>query len=522
MRCHLHFITDRAEEKLTFDLQPELAKRLGYSARAGQSAVERFMKRYFLVAKEVGALTRILCARLETDHAKNAPRGLQRFWPAARAATAPVEPGFHIDGGRLCIDAPEVFDAPANLLRLFAIAVQRDLDIHPMALSEAARRARRMHPAWRDNAEARAAFLAVATSPRNPAGALRLMNEAGVLGKFVPEFGRVVGQMQFNMYHHYTVDEHTLQAIEAMSEIEQGRHQDSHPLASEIFAKIINRQALYLAMLLHDTGKGDGDQQIEGEISARAACARLGLPQEEIDLVGWLVGKHLLMSELAQKRDISDPRTVAQLTNAVGSVERLRLLLVLTVADIRTVGPGLWNDWKGQLLRDLYRLTEASLHGGRSDEEGVRLHLAELAAQSKHKLSADLGAAAEALSPGWFESFEDGYWLNHDSDALAWHAREMSQVRVGATPYVATRVRASQGITEVLIYADDHRGLFANRRDLRRRRRYRRRPRAHDHGRRRVRRVFGANHAFKAVRRRRPGCAGQPRRTLAARRHRGS
>ena len=178
--------------------------------------------------------------------------------------------------------------------------------------------------------------------------------------------------MQFNMYHHYTVDEHTLQAIDAMSEIEHGRHARQHPLSSEIFAKIINRRALYLAMLLHDTGKGDGDQQVEGEKSARAACERLGLPQEEVDLVGWLVRHHLEMSDVAQKRDISDPRTIAQFAKLVGTVERLRLLLVLTVADIRAVGPSVWNDWKGQLLRDLYRLTEATLHGGRSDEESVR------------------------------------------------------------------------------------------------------------------------------------------------------
>jgi [protein-PII] uridylyltransferase len=463
VRCHLHFVAGRAEEKLTFDLQPELAKRMGYNARAGQSAVERFMKRYFLVAKEVGALTRILCAKLETDNAKTAPRGLQRFWPAPRLQATPVAPGFHVDGGRLCIDGPTVFDAPSNLMALFSTAEARDLDIHPAALHEAARRVRRVLPAWRDNAEARAAFLAVATSPRNPGGALRLMNEAGVLGKFVPEFGRVVGQMQFNMYHHYTVDEHTLQAVEAMSEIEQGRHRDQHPLATDIFAKIINRRALYLAMLLHDTGKGDGDQQVEGAKSARAACERLGLPAEEVDLVAWLVGNHLVMSELAQKRDISDPRTVAQLAGVVGSVEHLRMLLVLTVADIRAVGPGLWNDWKGQLLRDLYRLTEATLHGGRSDEEGVRAHLAELASQARQKLADDLGADGDAkLSEGWFESFEDGYWLNHDGEALAWHAREMSAVAVGATPYVATRVRPAQGITEVLIYADDHPGLFAN------------------------------------------------------------
>jgi [protein-PII] uridylyltransferase len=463
VRCHLHFVTGRAEERLTFDLQPELAKRMGYGARANHTEVERFMKRYFLIAKEVGALTRILCAKLEADHAKREPRGLQRLLPARRTRTTQAAPGFHVEAGRLNIDAPTVLDDAANVIRLFEIAEKHDLDVHPMALGEAARRARRLPPAWRRDEAARAAFLDVVASPRHPGAALRLMNEAGVLGRFVPEFGRIVAQMQFNMYHHYTVDEHTLQAVDAISEIEHGRHKDQHPLATEIFAKIINRRALYLAMLLHDTGKGDGDQQIEGEKSARAACERLGLPQEEVDLVGWLVRHHLVMSDVAQKRDIGDPRTVAQFAKIVGNVERLRLLLVLTVADIRAVGPTVWNDWKGQLLRDLYRLTEAALHGGRSDEEGVREHLAEIASQAKQQLLADIGEAQGGVLDSWIDALEDSYWLNHDAEALAWHAREVMAARSAqAIPHVAARVRPVQGVTEVLVYAGDRPGLFAS------------------------------------------------------------
>jgi [protein-PII] uridylyltransferase len=462
VRCHMHFVTGRAEERLTFDLQPELAKRMGYRERGGQSAVERFMKRYFLVAKEVGAFTRILCAKLEADNAKGTPLGLQRLIPSGRSQTAPITPGFRLEGGRLTIDKPEVLDHPPNVIKLFEIAERRDLDVHPSALREASRRARRMSPAVRENDEARAAFLDIVASPRHPAAALRLMNEAGVLGKFVPEFGRIVAQMQFNMYHHYTVDEHTLTAVAAMSEIEHGAHKSQHPLSTDIFPKIINRRALYLAMLLHDTGKGEGDQQVEGEISARAACVRLGLPQEEVDLVGWLVGHHLVMSDVAQKRDISDPRTVAQFAKIVGSVERLRLLLVLTVSDIRAVGPSVWNDWKGQLLRDLYRLTEAALHGGRSDEEGVRAHLAGVANEAKETLVKAMGGETPALAD-WISAQEDGYWLNHDAEALEWHAREVLGARTtGAKPHVATRVRAVRGVTEVLVYAGDRPGLFAS------------------------------------------------------------
>ncbi len=461
VRCHLHFIAGRAEEKLTFDLQPELAKRMGYSDRTEYSGVERFMKRYFLVAKEVGTLTRILCAKLEEDDAKSAPRGLKRLMPSRRARPEEVAPGFQVEQGRLSINSTRVLAKPANLLRLFSIAASLNVDVHPDALREATQRARTFQPAWRKDGAVREAFLAILTESRHPGAALRLMNEAGLLGKVVPEVGRIVAQMQFNMYHHYTVDEHTLQAIETISEIEHGRHKKQHPLATELFPKIINRRALYLAMLLHDTGKGGGDQQIEGEKSARAACERLGLPAEEVDLVGWLVRHHLEMSDIAQKRDISDPRTISHFARMVETLERLRLLLVLTVADIRAVGPNVWNDWKGQLLRDLYRLTETALRGGRSDEDSVRMHLDEMAANAMQKLREDLGDLAGLDQ--WLDAHEVSYWLNHDTEALAWHAREVLGARAAhALPHIAARLRPVQGVTEVLVYAGDRPGLFAS------------------------------------------------------------
>lgn len=461
VRCHLHGIAGRAEERLSFNVQPELARRLGYGERRNQSRVERFMKRYFLVAKRVGALTRVLCAKLEADQAKRAPQGLQRLLPGSRSkrkAEAPA--GFCIESGRLNVEAPGTLDHPINLIRLFAIADERSLDVHPAALGEAARRLKLITAPVRRDPDANAAFLGVAASPRQPAAALGLMNEAGVLGRFLPEFGRIVAQMQFNMYHHFTVDEHTLRGVEVISEIEKGRHKDQHPLATSIFPKIINRRALYLAMLLHDTGKGDGDQQIEGEKSARGACQRLGVPAEEADLVAWLVRHHLVMSDTAQKRDLSDPRTIAHFAKQVGSLEKLRLLLILTVADIRAVGPALWNDWKGQLLRELYRFTEAAFHGGRSDEDSVRQQLAAGAREAKQIVLQHLDAPQGAA---WIDALEDGYWLSHDRGALIWHAEEaMNARRDGAIPHAAARHQVQQGVTEILIYAGDRPGLFAS------------------------------------------------------------
>ena len=458
VRCHLHFLTGRPEERITFDLQPEMAFRLGYGARGHQPGVERFMKRYFLVAKEVGALTRILCAKLEGEQQTRAP---SLYRGPARGGEG-LEAGFCLEAGRLSATSPAVFENdPVNMLRVFHIADQRNLDIHPNALADITRSLKRINANVRANPEASATFLEIAASKNSPGDIMKLMNEAGVLGRFMPEVGRIVAQMQFNMYHHYTVDEHTLRAVDVISAIEHGRFEADHPLSTSIFDKIINRRALYLAMLLHDTGKGEGDQEIEGEKSAIAACSRLGLPEEEVELVGWLVGHHLLMSDVAQKRDIGDPRTVVKFSQEVGTLERLRLLLVLTVADIRAVGPGVWNSWKGQLLRDLYRLTEAAFHGGRTDEVGIRERLAEQARDAREKVIADLtGDQAQALKP-WLETADDAYWLSFDREAVLWHAAEIAAAPAGDVAHVAARVMPRAGVTELLVYADDRPGLFA-------------------------------------------------------------
>ncbi len=462
VRCHLHFLTGRAEERLTFDLQPEMARRLGYRDRAESSGVERFMKHYFLVAQEVGALTRVFCAKLEADEQKRAPRGLTRFLPRRDGAgrTLIAEDGFIMDAGRLSIVDPRLFERePHQQVRLFQLADARDLDLHPDALTAVRRSLRHVTPAVRKDPRAIAAFLEIVASRKNPAGALRLMNEAGLLGRFVPEFGRIVAQTQFNMYHHYTVDEHTLRGIEVISDIEHGRHREDHPLATEIFPLIQNRRALYLAMLLHDTGKGKGDQQTEGGKAARAACERLNLPQEDVDLVVWLVSHHLVMSDVAQRRDLSDARTITAFSDLVGTPERLRLLLVLTVADIRAVGVGVFNGWKGALLRELYKLSEAAFRGGRAGEAAVRQRLHERAQEAQQQLAETVGAALTPTVQAWLDTLEDAYWIAFEPDALAWHVRERASA--GAAPIVAARVVSKRAATEVLVGAQDREGLFA-------------------------------------------------------------
>ncbi|GIU67136.1 bifunctional uridylyltransferase/uridylyl-removing enzyme [Candidatus Phycosocius spiralis] len=456
VRCHLHFLTGRAEERLTFDLQPEMARRMGYGDRADNPAVERFMKRYFLVTKQVGSLTRILSARLELDRQKASPRRLSRFFVAANKSKPLADPRFVEDRNRIGFADPQnVENDLSSLIDIFKLADQLDLDIDPRALALVSRLAPKGRQ-MREDPKAIASFLELIASPKNPARALGLLNEAGLLGKLIPEFGRIVGQTQFNMYHHFTVDEHTLRGIANLSDIENARLYQELPVATELFPKIANRRALYLAMLLHDVGKGEGDQQIEGAKAATMACRRLRLDEAETELVAWLVGHHLIMSEVAQRRDIGDPKTVTDFASTIGTLEKLRLLLILTVADIRAVGPGVWNDWKAQLLRDLYKLTEASLRGGRSDERFVRRHLKAQADERRTQ------ALSDPILSQFFSNLEDAYWLGFDSEQQVWHGHEIAKaLQANTDVWLASRLAPYRGATEILVYCPDQSGLFA-------------------------------------------------------------
>ena len=248
-------------------------------------------------------------------------------------------------------------------------------------------------PTLRRDPVASRAFLDVLAQGQRPYRVLSIMNETGLLGRFLPEWGRIVGQTQFNMYHAYTVDEHTLQAIGLINDIQRGKLAGDHPLATQIVHRVDDFEALMLAMLLHDVGKGGDRGQVEdGALAARRACERLGVDSRRIELVCWLVRHHLVLSDYAQKRDTSDPATVRAFAGIVGDPERLRLLLILTVADIRAVGPGVWNSWKGRLMRDLYSRTQALFRGEAVDAPDAAADHPALVARA-----AAGGAAVEAL-----------------------------------------------------------------------------------------------------------------------------
>jgi len=361
VRCHLHLITNRAMDQLTFDMQVEVAAAMGYTDHGGRRAVEHFMQDYFRQATRVGELTRIFLTALEERHVKKEPALVGFFRRRKR-----VKPGYKIVQNRLSIDDEATFLADkVNLLRIFEEALRTGLLIHPDAMRFLAANLNKFDDELRQNKEAIRIFIDLLLKHGNPERALRRMNELGVLGAFLPEFAPIVAMMQFNMYHSYTVDEHTIQCVSILAQIERGELVEELPIASAVLKDGINRKVLYIATLLHDIGKGrQEDHSVLGAQIARKVAPRFGLKPKECETVEWLVRYHLLMSDMAQKRDIADPRTVRDFAKAVQSVERLDLLTVLTVCDIRGVGPNIWNNWKAALLRALYRQTRRGLDDG--------------------------------------------------------------------------------------------------------------------------------------------------------------
>lgn len=363
VRCHLHLIAGRAADQLTFDMQVEVANRMGYQDGGGRRAVEHFMQDYFLQATHVGDLTRIFLTALEENHLKKEPMLIGLF--RRRRARAP----YRIRQNRLDIANETSFlSDKLNVLRVFQEALRTGVLLHPDAMRLISANLHLIDNEVRNSPEAQSIFLDLLLKHGNPERGLRRMNELGVLAAFLPEFEPIVAMMQFNMYHHYTVDEHIIQCISTLAQIEREELVEELPIASQILKEGVNRKILYVALLLHDIGKGrPEDHSVLGAQIARKVSPRLGLSSDECETVEWLVRHHLLMSDMAQKRDIADPRTVRDFAKAVKTKKRLDLLTVLTVCDIRGVGPDTWNNWKAMLLRDLYRQTADALENGLED-----------------------------------------------------------------------------------------------------------------------------------------------------------
>ncbi len=448
VRCHLHAIAGRAEDRLTFDLQREVAERMRFADRPGKSPVERFMQMYFLQAKTVGDLTGVFLTHLEEEFAP-------RSWSFGLRTRRPAKlNGFVLDRGRLAMPGDGWFRAdPVRLVELFQLADLHALEVHPLTMRAAARDAKLVDDIRR-TPRANALFLDLLTSPRDPETGLRRMNEARVLGRFIPDFGRIVAQMQFDMYHHYTVDEHTIRAVGQLSRIEKGELAAELPLATAVFPQIVSRRALYVAVLLHDIAKGrGGDHSVLGAEVAGRLAPRFGLTGAETETVAWLVRHHLLMSATALKRDLSDFKTVLDFRDVVQSPERLRLLLVLTTVDIRAVGPGTWNGWKGQLLSDLYHRAEEVLRLGHQQRGRAE------------RVAAKQAALREAL--GWDEArfaalvrrLPEPYWIAEPADVLERNARLIDRAE-GVPLSIEAEPYPGRDATLLTVHTADHPGLF--------------------------------------------------------------
>jgi [protein-PII] uridylyltransferase len=453
VRCHIHYLSGRADDRLSFDLQREIAARLSYQDRPGSRGVERFMKHYYLHAKTVGDLTRIFVAALEDSHRRK-PK-LAALWQSLRPRQLD---GFRLDGERLAAATSDAFEKdPVAILRLFHVAQENGLDIHPATLRLITQNIR-LVDRLRNDPEANRLFMAMLTSRHDPETTLRRLNEAGVFGRFVPDFGRVVAQTQHDMYHTYTVDEHTIRAIGILARIENGTLKEDHPLSADAVHHILSRPVLYLAVLLHDIAKGrGGDHSVLGAEVAMTLGPRLGLGEAETETVAWLVRHHLAMSATAFQRDLMDPKTIETFAALVQSPERLRLLLVLTVCDIRAVGPTVWNGWKAALLRQLYNAAERVMSGGTLS--GGR---AERIKAIQGEVGQRLAAWTEAEKEEHFARGYAPYWLSFPIDTLARQAELVRRAERDRQPLaIEHRVEVDRSVTEITIYTLDTHGLFA-------------------------------------------------------------
>ena len=424
---------------------------MGYVDRPGQLAVEQFMKRYYRTIKQVQLLNEILL-----QHFAEALRGPRR------PVITPLSPWFRARNGFLeVVDAHVFTENPRAILDLFRV-----LQEHPelQGMRAATIRLLRAHlslidGAFRQDPATRSAFLAILRAPTGVTKALRRMNAYGVLGAYIPAFGKIVGQMQHDLFHVYTVDEHSLFVLRNVRRIMQPEFEAELPAVSEIGRALAKPERLYLAALFHDIAKGrGGDHSRLGESEARAFCHRLGLSEYDREFVAWLVRHHLVMSWTAQHTDISDPQVVADFARLVGDREHLDNLYVLTVADIRGTSPSVWNDWKGQLLTGLYRDATRILRRGIGEAIALDARVADARREALERIGDR--APREAIEQHWARMDAD-YFLRHDAEALAWHACAIAGHRSAALPIIEARVRPDHAAVEFLIFSPLSDELFA-------------------------------------------------------------
>ncbi|MFY8131262.1 MAG: [protein-PII] uridylyltransferase, partial [Burkholderiaceae bacterium] len=455
-RARLHLVAGRREDRLVFDVQTALAADFGLQAMASRRASELLMQSYYWSAKAVQQLNTLLLQNLE-----------ERIFGREHAAALPINERFNSVNSLLDIAEDQLFEKqPAAMLEAFLVMQQ-----HPELKGMSVRTLRalwhernRIDASFRRQPENRALFLKILQQPSGVLHELRRMNQTSILGRYLPVFRRIVGQMQHDLFHVYTVDQHILMVVRNLRRFTMPEHAHEYPLCSQLISDFDKPWLLYIAALFHDIAKGRGGDHSElGKIEARKFCREHGLSKEDTALVAFLVERHLTMSQVAQKQDLSDPDVIQAFARRVGNERNLTALYLLTVADIRGTSPKVWNAWKGKLLEDLYRATLRALGGHAADAN------AEIEARKREALTllALHALPFEAHKDLW-DTLDVGYFMRHEASDIAWHTRQislpMARARAQNAP-APTLVRArisplGEGL-QVMVYTPDQTDLFA-------------------------------------------------------------
>lgn len=448
VRNAMHYLAGRKEDRLTFHLQLAIAEEFGYRDRPGIRGVEQFMRRYFQVVRQVSNLSQIFLLKYEEDH------------HAGPGYSVPLlEDVFLLVGDKVMVPGPEVFrEKPSRLMQLFEVAQRHVKSIHPDAMRMVTQNLSLVNHEYRRNPEVCQIFLQMLNGKVAVAWVLRKMNMCGLLGRFIPEFGRIIGQTQHDLFHVYTVDEHTILAVEALRHIKRGQFAEELPISTKLMNNLRNPVILYLAVMLHDIAKGRrGQHEIKGAAIARQVCLRLGLNRQDAELVCWLVENHLIFSRTAFRRDLSDPQTVTQFARQVENTKKLELLLLLTVADIRAVGPGVWNQWKAVSMRRLFRFTVEVLNKGMFEPEALN----RIAVSQQEAVVAIFeGSGQEEAVRTHLGRFYPDYFLGHEPETLAEHFLALQPLMHEPLGVAFLSSSASES-TDMIIHLPDHPGIIA-------------------------------------------------------------
>jgi [protein-PII] uridylyltransferase len=451
VRAGLHHLAGRREERLLFDHQRALAALFGYRDRPGALAVEQFMKRYYRTVKELSLLNEILLQHFEEEI-------LARRKPKVR----PINRRFQARGDFLEVTGPRVFErAPFALLELFLVMQQHPelKGVRADTIRLVRGNLRRINAKFRKDLACRSLFMEIMRQPVGITHELRRMNAYGVLGAYLPVFGRIVGQMQHDLFHVYTVDQHTLFVVRNLRRFTVPRFNHEFPLASRIIQNLVKPERLYLAGLFHDIAKGrGGDHSTLGAHDVEHFCRHHLLSEYDTRFVSWLVRHHLVMSATAQREDIHDPEVVLKFAQQVGDQEHLDFIYLLTVADMRGTSPAVWNTWKGRLLAQLYSATSRVLARGVTTPLDLEAHITDLRREALAVLARD--GVDEAPIQRFWETADADYFLHYDSEGLAWQARVIASATAGELPVVASRYDPELGGSEFLFYTPDRDDLF--------------------------------------------------------------